>query len=93
MYSIDNKGSSVVAERFITTLKNKIYKYLSSVSKNFYVDKLDDIVNNYNNTYYRTIKLKPDYVKPSIYTLTLIMKIIGKVLNLKFAIILEHQST
>ena len=93
MYSIDNKGNSVVAERFITTLKNKIYKCLPSVSKNFYVDKLDDIVNNYNNTYYRTIKLKPDYVKPSIYTLTLIMKIIGKVLNLKFAIILKYQST
>ena len=44
MYSIHNEGKSVVAERFIKTLKNKIYKYMTSISKNVYIDKLDDIV-------------------------------------------------
>ena len=55
MYSIHNEGKSVVAERFIRTLKNKIYKYMTSVSKNVYIDKLDDIVYEHNNTYHRTI--------------------------------------
>ena len=50
MYSIHNEGKSVVAERFIRTLKNKIYKYMTSVSKNMYTNKLVDIVNEYNNT-------------------------------------------
>ena len=44
MCSIHNKGKSVVAERFIRTIKNKIYKYMTSISKNVYIDKLDDIV-------------------------------------------------
>ena len=44
MYSTHNEGKSVVAERFIRTLKNKIDKYMTSVSKNVYIDKLDDIV-------------------------------------------------
>ena len=51
MYSTHNEVKSVVAERFIRTLKNKIYKYMASVSKNVYIDKLDDIVNRYNNKY------------------------------------------
>ena len=55
MYSIHNEGKSVVAERFIRTLKTKIYKYMTSVSKNVYINKLDDIVGEYNNTYYRKI--------------------------------------
>ena len=63
MYSIHNEGKSVVAERFIRTLKNKIYKYMTAISKNVYIDKLDDIVNEYNNTYHRTIKMKPVDVK------------------------------
>ena len=67
MYSIHNEGKSVVAERFIRTLKNKIYKYMTSISKNVYIDKLDDIVNKYNNTYHRTIKMKPVDVKDSTY--------------------------
>ena len=67
MYSTHNEGKSVVAERFIRNLKNKIYKYMTSISKNLYIDKLDDIVNKYNNTYHRTIKMKPVDVKPSIY--------------------------
>ena len=50
MYSVHNEGKSVFAERFIRTLKNKTYKYMTSISKNLYIDKLDDIVNKYNNT-------------------------------------------
>ena len=64
---MNNEGKSVVAERFIRTLKNKIYKYMTSVSKNVYIDKLDDIVNEYNNTYHRTIKMKPVDVKDNTY--------------------------
>ena len=58
MYSTHNEGKFVVSERFIRTLKNKTYKYMISVSKNVYIDKLDDIVNKYNNTYHSTIKIK-----------------------------------
>ena len=67
MYLIDNEGKSVVAERFIRTLKNKIYKYITAILKNVYIDKLDDIVNEYNNTYHRTIKMKPIDVKDDTY--------------------------
>ena len=67
MYSMHNEGKSVVAERLIRTLKTKIYKYMTSVSKNVYIDKLDDIVNEYNNTYHRTIKMKPVDVKDNTY--------------------------
>ena len=67
MYSIHNERKSVVPERFIKTLKNKIYKYMNSISKNVYIDKFDDIVDEYNNTYHRTIKIKPIYVKDSTY--------------------------
>ena len=70
MYSTNNEGKSVVAERFIRALKNKICKYMTSISKNAYVNKLDDIVNEYNNTYYRTIKMKPIDVKDNAYTNT-----------------------
>ena len=59
MYSTHNEGKSVVAERFIRTLKNKIYKYMASISKNVYIDKLGDIFNKYNNTYHKTIKINP----------------------------------
>ena len=67
MYSIRNGGKSVVAERFIRTLKTKIYKYMTSVSKNVYIDKLDDIVKKYNNTYHTSIKMKPVDVKDNTY--------------------------
>ena len=67
MYSTHNEEKSVVAERFIRTLKGKIYKYMTSISKNMYIDKLDDIVNKYNNTYHTTIKMKPIDVKDNIY--------------------------
>ena len=59
MYSTFNEGKSVVPERFIRTLKNKIYKHMATISKNVYIDVLNDIVNKYNNTVHRTIKIKP----------------------------------
>ena len=67
MYSTHNEEKSVVPEGFIRTLKTKIYKYMTSVSKNVYIDQLDDIVNKYNKTYHRTIKMKPVYVKNHAY--------------------------
>ena len=67
MYSTHNEGKSVVAERFIRTLKSKIYKYMTSISKNVYIDKLDDIVDEYNNTYHTTIKMKPIDIKDNTY--------------------------
>ena len=65
MYSMHNEGKSVAAERFIRTLKKKTYKYMTSISKNVYIDELDNIVDKYNNTYHITIKMKPVDVKPS----------------------------
>ena len=59
MYSTCNEGRSVVAERFIRSLKSKISKHMKAVSKNVYFDVLDDIVNKHNNTVHRTIKEKP----------------------------------
>ena len=67
MYSTHNERKSVVAERFIRTLKSKIYKYMTSISKNVYIDKLDGLVNEYNNTYHTTIKMKPIDVKDNTY--------------------------
>ena len=67
MCSIRNEGKSVVTERFIKTLKTKTYKYMTSVSKNIYIDKLDDIVGAYNNIYHRTIKIKPVDIKDNPY--------------------------
>ena len=67
MYSIHNEGKSVAAERLIRTLKNKVYKYMTAISKNVYINKLDNIVNEYNNTYHRTIKMKPVDVKDNTY--------------------------
>ena len=58
MYSTYNEGKSVVAERFIRTLKKKIFKQIAAISKNIYFDVLDDIVYKYNNTVHRTIKMK-----------------------------------
>ena len=57
VYSTLNEGKSVVAERCIETLKNKIYKYMTAISTNVYIDKLANIVNKYNNTYHRTLKM------------------------------------
>ena len=63
MCSTNIEGKCVIAERFIRTLKNKIYKYMTSISKTVYIDKLDDIVRKYNNTYHTLIKMKPVDVK------------------------------
>ena len=67
MYSIHNEGKSFVAEKFIRNLKNKICKYMTSISKKVYINKLDDLVSEYNNTYHRTIKMKPVDVKDNTY--------------------------
>ena len=67
MYSTHNEGKSVVAERFIKTLKGKIDKYMTSISKNVHIDKLDNIVDKYNNSYHTTIKMKPIDVKDNTY--------------------------
>ena len=66
MYSTYNEEKSVIAERIIRTLKNKIDTYITLVSKNVYIDKLDDTVNKYNNTYRSTVKMKPVDVKSNI---------------------------
>ena len=63
MYSTYNEGKSVVAERFIRTLKNKLYKHMAATGKKVYYDILDDVVNKYNNTKHSTIKMKPIAVK------------------------------
>ena len=67
MYSTNNEGKSVVAEKFIRKLKSKIYKCMTSVSKNVYINKLNAIVNKYNNTYHTTIKMKPIDIKDNTY--------------------------
>ena len=67
MYSTHNEGKSVVAERFIRMLKSKIYIHMTSISKNVYIDKLDDIVNECNNAYHTKIKMKPIDVKDNTY--------------------------
>ena len=59
MYSTYNEGKSAVAERFIKTLKNENFKHMTTISKNVYVDVLDDIVNKYNKTVHKTIQIKP----------------------------------
>ena len=67
MHSTHNEGKSVLAERFIRTLKNKIYEHMTAVTENVYIDKLDDIMGEYNNTYHRTIEMKPIEVKDNTY--------------------------
>ena len=67
MYSTHNGRKSVVAEKIIRTLKSRFYSYMTSISKNVYIDKLGDIVNKHNNTYHRTIKMAPIDVKDKTY--------------------------
>ena len=67
MLSTHNEGKSVVAEKFIRTLKNKIYEHMTAVSKDVYIDKLDDMVNENNKIYHRTTKMKPFDVKDNTY--------------------------
>ena len=87
MYSMHNEGKSVAAERFIRTLKKKTYKYMTSISKNVYIDELDDIVDKYNNTYHITIKMKPVDVKSNKY-----IDVTIKIQNLRLVIVLEYQN-
>ena len=67
IYSTYNEGKSVVAERFIRTIKTKIYKYMTAISKNIYYHALDDIVSKYNNAVHGTIKMKPNEVTDNYY--------------------------
>ena len=92
MYSRHNEGNSVLAERFIRALKNKIYKYMTSISKNVFIDKLDDIINKYNITYHNTIKMKPVDVKSNTYIDSSKKKLMINTLNLKLVTLLEYQN-
>ena len=67
MHSVHNEEKPITAERLIRTLKNNIYKYMTSISKNVYIDELDNIVKKYNNTYHRKIKMKPVNVMSKTY--------------------------
>ena len=67
MYLIHNEEKAVIAERVVRTLKTKTYKYMTLVSKNVYINKLDGIVDEYNNTYRKTIKMKPTDVKDNTH--------------------------
>ena len=91
MYLTYNKGKSVVAERFIRTLKNKIFKHMAPFSKNVYFDVLDDIANKYNNSVYKTIKIKPIDVTDDSYA-EYNEAFNKKILNLKLVIMLEFQN-
>ena len=74
-------------------LKNKIYKYTISISKNVYINKLDYIVNKYNNTYHSTIKMRTDDINQNqAHILTLVKKLMMKILNLKLMILIEYQN-
>ena len=81
MNSTYYEGKSVFSEIFIRTLKIKIYKHMTTVSKDVYFLVLDDIVDKYNNTYHKTIKMKPIEVKPDSMLDTMLILII-KILNL-----------
>ena len=80
IYSTNNEEKSVIAEIFIRTLKNKIYKYMTPISKNVYIDKLDDVVKEYINKYHTSIKMKPVDVKDNNISI-LKKKLIIKFLN------------
>ena len=67
MHMKETEGKSVAAERFIRTLKNKAYNHMTSISKNMYINELDDIVNKCNNAYHITIKMKLVDIKSSPY--------------------------
>ena len=89
MYSTHNEGKFIIAENFSRTLMNKFYKYMALISKDLYIDKSDDVVNKYNNTYVNEIKVKPVDIKR---ILTLVHKLIINILNLKLAILLEYEN-
>ena len=86
MYLIHNEQKSVIAERFIGTLKTKIYKYMTSISKNVYIDKLNDIVHEYNKTYHRTFLMKPVVLKIMHILTQWSCALMTNILNLKLVI-------
>ena len=90
MYSTHNQGKLLLLKYSLEPWK-KIYQYMTSVSKNVYIDKLDDIVNKYRNAYHNTIKMKP-VDENQAHILTLVKKLVMKVLNLKLVILLEYQN-
>ena len=83
IYSTNNERKPAVAERFIRTLKNKIYKHMTAISKNVYFNVLNDIVDKCNNTYHKTIKMKPTDVKRVILLLNIMKNLMKKFPNLK----------
>ena len=91
MYSTCIEKKSVVAERFIRTLRNKIFKHMTAIEQNIYFDVLHDIVNKYNNTVHRTIKMKPIDVTND-YHAEYDEHPNKKILNLKLVIMLEFQN-
>ena len=93
MYSTHNDGKSVAAEKFIRTLKNKVYKYMTSISKNVNIGKLDKIMHKYNNTYHSTIKMKLFDVKDNTYIGFGKKIVMIKILNLKLVIMYKYQNT
>ena len=84
------KENLLFAERFIRTLKNKIFKHITAISKNLYFDVLDDIVNKYSSTAYRTIKMKPTDLTSNFYAEC--NEYSNKILYLKLVIMLEFQN-
>ena len=93
MYSTYNERKSVVPERFIRTLKNKIFKHMTANSKNVYFDVLDDIINKYNNTVHKTFKMKPIDVTSDSYAECIEdFNKKKKILNLTLTIMLEFQN-
>ena len=88
MYSVHNEGKSVIAKRFIRILKSKIYKYMTSISKNVYIDTLDDIV-----MIHIIAQLKWNLLMENqTHILTLVKKFIIKIFNSKLVILLEYQN-
>ena len=87
MYSTYNEGKSAVTEKFIRTLKNKIFKHMTAISRNVYFDVLDDIVNKYNSTVFRAIKTKPIDVTGDYYS-DYNEILIKEILNLNFVAML-----
>ena len=91
MHSTFNEGKSIVVERSNRTFKNKIHKYLTSVSKNVYIDKLDDIVHEHNHTYHDAIKMKATDVNSSTY-IELNVENMMKILNLTLVTMQKYQN-
>ena len=91
IYSTYNEGKSVVAERFIRTLKHKIFKDMTAIQQNIYFDVLNDIVNKDKNTVHKTIKMKPIEVTDNYYAES-DEHPNKKILNLKLVTVLEFQN-